>query len=166
MNFKKPINVFSEDVADFSQEKKSQSSTLDVTALDVRSSSSKETPETRDGTLYIGEGIEYSGSVLKAQTVIIRGKGEGEIKTEKLEVQVNGTFKGKVEAVDITVAGLLEGELIASASLMVESCGKVQGDLSYQTLSVENGGVMIGNVSQGKKEISGVRTNSINLAAP
>ena len=45
--------------------------------------------------IYVEEVIECPTSILKAQAVVGRGRGEEEINAEKLAVQSNASFAGK-----------------------------------------------------------------------
>ena len=152
MNLKRPINVFASELP-------ATEAKIPVNSEVIGESNPNDTfpspgsENAKEGMIYIGQGIEYSGSILKAQSVVIRGKGEGEIKTEKLEVQSNGNFKGKVKANDVTIAGQLEGELVVSGSLTIRASGRVEGDIAYEKLSIDDGGVVIGNISLGKNDV-------------
>ena len=153
MNLKRPINVFASELP-------GTNAKIPVNSDVIGESNPNDTfslpgsENAKEGMIYIGQGIEYSGSILKAQSVVIRGKGEGEIKTEKLEVQSNGNFKGKVKANDVTIAGHVEGELVVSGSLTIRSSGRVEGKISYEKIAIEDGGELVGHIALGTKDMS------------
>jgi cytoskeletal protein CcmA (bactofilin family) len=69
-----------------------------------------------------------------------------------LEILENGRVDAKVEGENVTVAGDFEGEMICSRKLGILSTGKVVGDISYGTLSIEAGGLLNGTLSSFKTE--------------
>ena len=153
MNLKRPINVFATELPATEAKIPLVPEVLEESNPNS-TSSFPGSDNAKEGMIYIGEGIEYSGSILKAQTVVIRGKGEGEIKTENLEVQSNGNFKGKVKANDVTIAGQVEGELVVSGSLTIRSSGRVEGKISYEKIAIEDGGELVGHIALGTKDMS------------
>jgi cytoskeletal protein CcmA (bactofilin family) len=69
-----------------------------------------------------------------------------------LEILQDGNLEAKVEAENVSVAGRFEGEMICNGKLTVFGKGKVIGDVSYGTLSIESGGALDGSVSKSKSD--------------
>ena len=67
--------------------------------------------------IYVEEATACPALNLKAQAVVVTGKGKGDINAEKFAVQGHANVTGKVKAIDITKIGELECELVVSASL-------------------------------------------------
>jgi len=81
-------------------------------------------------------------------TLIIEGSITGTIKCGSLEIMENGNVDANVEAESAMVAGNFEGEMICKGKLIFFRRGKVKGDISYGTLSIESGGLLDGTASK------------------
>jgi len=101
-------------------------------------------------TTIISAGSKLEGSIETVGTLIVDGSVTGNIKCSSLEILQDGNLEAKVEAQDVSVAGSFEGEMICNGKLTVLSKGKVIGDVSYGTLSIESGGALDGSVSKSK----------------
>jgi cytoskeletal protein CcmA (bactofilin family) len=101
-------------------------------------------------TTLISASCSLEGSIEAEGTLIVEGSVRGTIKCTSLEILENGRVDAKVEGENVTVAGDFEGEMICSRRLGVLSTGKVLGDISYGTLSIESGGLLNGTLSRFK----------------
>jgi cytoskeletal protein CcmA (bactofilin family) len=103
-------------------------------------------------TTLISASCRLEGSVEAEGTLIVEGSVRGTIKCTSLEILENGRVEAKVVGENITVAGDFEGEMICSRRLGVLRTGKVLGEISYGTLSIESGGLLDGTLSKFKAE--------------
>ena len=103
-------------------------------------------------TTIISAGSKLEGRIETAGTLIVDGSVTGDIKCSSLEILQDGNLEAKVEAENVSVAGNFEGEMICNGKLTVFSKGKVMGDVSYGTLSIECGGALDGSVSKAKSD--------------
>ena len=103
-------------------------------------------------TTLISASVSLEGSIEAEGTLIVEGSVRGTIKCTSLEILENGRVEAKVEGENVTVAGDFEGEMICSHRLGILSTGKVKGDISYGTLSIESGGLLDGTLSKVKAE--------------
>jgi len=103
-------------------------------------------------TTIISAGSKLEGSIATEGTLIVDGSVTGNIKCDSLEILQDGNLEAKVEAENVSVAGCFEGEMICSGKLTVFSKGKVIGDVSYGTLSIESGGALDGSVSKSNSD--------------
>jgi len=103
-------------------------------------------------TTIISAGSKLEGSIETAGTLIVDGSVTGDIKCSSLEILQDGNLEAKVEAENVSVAGRFEGEMICNGKLTVFSKGKVIGEVSYGTLSIESGGALDGSVSKSKSD--------------
>jgi len=101
-------------------------------------------------TTVISASSKLEGTIEVDGTLIIDGSVTGIIKCGSLEIMANGNVDAKVEAETVSVAGNFEGEMICKGKLTFVRTGKVKGDISYGTLSIESGGLVDGNVSKFK----------------
>ena len=103
-------------------------------------------------TTIISSGSRLEGSIETKGTLIVDGSVTGNVKCGSLEILKDGHLDARVETENVSVAGSFEGELICSGKLIVCSSGKVVGDISYGTLSIESGGVLDGSVAKSNSE--------------
>jgi len=103
-------------------------------------------------TTIISSGSKLEGSIETAGTLIVDGSVTGKIKCSSLEILQDGNLEATVEAENVSVAGCFEGEMICNGKLSVFSKGKVIGDVSYGSLSIESGGALDGSVSKSKSD--------------
>jgi cytoskeletal protein CcmA (bactofilin family) len=101
-------------------------------------------------TTVISAGSKLEGCFETEGNLIIDGSVKGTIKCGSLEIMEDGNVDANVEADAINVAGNFEGEMICRGRLTFFRTGKVKGDISYRTLSIESGGLLDGNVSKFK----------------
>jgi cytoskeletal protein CcmA (bactofilin family) len=101
-------------------------------------------------TTVISASSKLEGRIETDGTLIIDGSVQGTIKCGSLEIMEDGNVDANVEADAVSVAGNFEGEMICRRRLTFFRTGKVKGDISYGTLSIESGGLLDGNVSKFK----------------
>ena len=101
-------------------------------------------------TTVISAGSKLEGRIVAEGNLIIDGSVKGTIKCGALEIMEDGNVDANVEAEAVNVAGNFEGEMICRGKLTFFSTGKVKGDISYKTLSIEAGGLLDGNASKSK----------------
>lgn len=104
----------------------------------------------------IGKESSVNGTLESSGTIRVDGKFEGDIITKSdLVVGENGEVIGKIKARNITVAGIIKGELEASGKLELIPTATVQGEAKMSLLVVEEGAVFQGNCQQLPKDQKG-----------
>ncbi len=101
-------------------------------------------------TTIISAGSKLEGNIETEGTLIIDGSVTGTIRCGSLEIMADGNVDANVEAETVHVAGSFEGEMICRGKLTFFRTGKMKGNLSYGTLSIESGGLLNGTASQFK----------------
>ena len=101
-------------------------------------------------TTVISAGSKLEGRIEAEGNLIIDGSVRGAIKCGALEIMEDGNVDASVEAEAVNVAGNFEGEMICKGRLTFYRTGKVKGDISYRTLSIEAGGLLDSNISKSK----------------
>ncbi len=112
---------------------------------------------------------ERAASVLGADLVIkggIEGRGEiqlqgrawGDVKVERLMVGEAAQLEGSVEAVVVEVRGKVTGS-IAARQVKLHPSAKVEGDITYEQLSIDNGAFFEGRCIRSKGEAGQPATN-------
>jgi cytoskeletal protein CcmA (bactofilin family) len=94
----------------------------------------------------IGTGVVFSGKVIEADNVRLEGTADGEITAKTVEISAAGALDGTVQCDTLIVAGTFSGEATVASSLSVKSTGRIEGKISYGSLSVEAGGAVLGTL--------------------
>ena len=99
-------------------------------------------------TTVISANSKLEGRIETEGNLIIDGSVTGTITCGSLEIMEDGNVDANVEAEAVNVAGNFAGEMICRGRLTFFRTGKVKGDISYGTLSIESGGLLDGNTSK------------------
>ena len=103
----------------------------------------------------IGKSVVIKGELSGSEDLYVDGQVEGSIslKGNSLTVGPNGTIKASVEAKGIVVQGKLDGNVQCSDRVELRKSAVVNGDISTQRISIEEGAYLKGKVDiQGKAE--------------
>ena len=102
----------------------------------------------RQGVTLISENSSIEGKLKASEGLIILGSFKGDIESKTLEIGISGKVNGTVEAVNISVSGHFEGELVCHSLLTITKAATVKGMVAYGTLSVEPGSQIEAEVFQ------------------
>ena len=83
----------------------------------------------------------FEGNYFGSGDLILSGTFIGTIKIDKLTINENGSFVGNISAQEIIVKGNIKAD-ISTEKLHVMSSGKVEGDLLYRSLKIDEGGYL------------------------
>ena len=83
----------------------------------------------------------FEGNYFGSGDLTLNGTFKGTIKIDKLIVCENASFIGNITAQEIIVEGQIKAD-ISAEKLHVMSTGKVEGDLLYRTLKIDEGGYL------------------------
>jgi cytoskeletal protein CcmA (bactofilin family) len=103
-----------------------------------------------NATNVLASGIEITGSIRFSNDMIIDGKIEGEIISEKGRVTIgeNALIKGNVTAGDVKVFGKVEGK-ITSERCELKAKSRLDGDIKAKMFSMEEGAQLSGRTDIG-----------------
>jgi cytoskeletal protein CcmA (bactofilin family) len=101
-------------------------------------------------TNVLSSGIEINGSIRFSNDMIIDGKIEGEIHSEKGRVTIgeNAQIKGDITAGEVKVFGKVEGKIV-SERCELKSKSRLDGDIKTKNLSMEEGASLSGRTDIG-----------------
>lgn len=95
----------------------------------------------------IGENSVFVGKFYIAGSLKIDGRFEGEVKTdEELIVGETGRVKTDIYAKNVTVAGVVIGNIDAEEEVKLLATGKVLGNITAPKVYIENGVMIKGEV--------------------
>ena len=83
----------------------------------------------------------FEGNYFGSGDLTLSGIFKGTIKIDKLIVSENASFIGDITAHEIIVEGQIKAD-ISAEKLHVMSTGKVEGELLYRTLKIDEGGYL------------------------
>ncbi|HSX02318.1 MAG TPA: polymer-forming cytoskeletal protein [Candidatus Saccharimonadia bacterium] len=94
----------------------------------------------------IGAGVTIEGSLISEADISIDGTMHGgDIKTTgDLTIGVNAKIKANIWALNISVAGELDGSIIAEGEATIRETGRVTGDITSAGLAIVSGGIFSG----------------------
>lgn len=101
----------------------------------------------RDKCLLIGKQVKLKGEVPACDKVMVEGEAELQLSGCRiLQVGALGVFRGRAEVAEADIAGLFEGEIVASERLSVRSTARMNGKISYGQIIIEAGGRVSGEI--------------------
>lgn len=110
------------------------------------------TPSKAVPATVIAKGVRLEGQFKSQGDVLIEGEVQGTVQTESLlTVGPEAWVKAKVMATDAVVAGKIEGDLTCKRRLEVKSTAKIFGDIACETITVEAGATLKGQLASGTK---------------
>jgi len=105
-----------------------------------------ELPETNQ--LFVGEGVTVKGAVLTADTLVVHGVLEGDIAVGSLFVGETGIIKGRIDVAEkAEILGQVFERLNVKGLLILRSGCRVDGNVSFGTLQIEQGASITGGIS-------------------
>ncbi len=101
-------------------------------------------------TNVLASGIEIIGSIRFSNDMIIDGKIEGEITSDKGRVTIgeNANIKGDITAGEVKVFGKVEGKITSERCELKEK-SRINGDIKTKMLSMEEGAQLAGRTEIG-----------------
>jgi cytoskeletal protein CcmA (bactofilin family) len=105
-----------------------------------------------EGATVIGHGMKIDGEVAGTGELLVDGEVVGTIKlaTSRLTVRADGKVRASIEAQDVVVIGMVEGEIRATGRVELRSGSVVVGNIFAARLSMEEGASLRGGVDPTK----------------
>ena len=103
---------------------------------------------TKDKSIFIGNGVVFSGSIKAPNQAIISGTVSGELDAKEVVIGASGVVTGTTTADSIDVKGQMNETIVSRDVLIVRNTGAVKGDVTYGEIEIERGGQVKGNMKQ------------------
>lgn len=113
----------------------------------------------------IGSDITIKGDVSATADLHIDGRVEGDIQCSSLVQGESSTIQGKISAESARLAGVVNGS-ISARELVVLKTARIEGDVHYEALTVEQGAVVEGHFGTRKKPAAPVAREPKKVAFP
>lgn len=122
----------------------------------------KTVPREEGNKLIVGPNIKLRGSeITDCEILVVEGRVEASMNSRDIRIAEGGIFSGKAEIDVAEVRGLFEGELTARKQLVIYASGRVTGKIRYGALTIEDGGVLSGEVAAIAKDTPSAQTVTI-----
>ena len=93
----------------------------------------------------IGERCTVNGTLSGSGVLKLDGSIKGNIDwKDDVIIGDNSISTGDIKCINAYIGGTLNGNAICENSLVIESCGRVVGDINVKTLSIKEGGILDG----------------------
>ena len=103
-------------------------------------------------SLIIGHDVIITGKIT-ADIVNINGKIDGEIECNSLVINESAEAKGKLKSQELICNGKVNGKIDIDTLLHIKSKGEVKGEVTYQSIKIEDGGLLIGTINSSETSI-------------
>lgn len=108
----------------------------------------KPAPREEGSKLIVGPNIKLKGSeITDCDILVVEGRVEASMNSRVIQIADGGVFAGKAEIDVAEIHGRFEGELTARKRLVIHATGKVTGTIRYGAITVEEGGMVAGDVA-------------------
>jgi cytoskeletal protein CcmA (bactofilin family) len=98
--------------------------------------------------LYVGEGVTIKGEISVPDTLVVCGTLEGDVTVGNLIVGETGVIKGRiVVAQNAEISGKVFDKLDVKCLMILRSTSRVDGNVSYGMLQIEQGATIAGGIS-------------------
>ena len=98
-------------------------------------------------TSLLAEGCVVEGKLRSTNTLVISGQviGDGEI-TGNLQIAGPGQWQGNIHCKDISIAGTVEGDIVASQKIEVLDSAVIRGSVTGGQVAVAKGAQIFGEM--------------------
>ncbi len=113
----------------------------------------KEIKTTEEVHTVLGIGSRFEGKLFFEGIVRIDGFFSGEIFTKgKLVIGEKAEVKGVLDVEDAEIAGIVEGNIVATGKVHLKGTAKLIGDIHTPVLIIEEGAIFTGNCKMEKRK--------------
>ena len=110
----------------------------------------------------IGPGMHIVGDCDTTDTIRIEGRIEGSVRAEKaVVVGKGGRVNGDIQTQDAVIAGMVKGSLDVDSRLELQATCVIDGEIRATRLKLDEGGVVHGKVSIGRKDVGGAEAAAL-----
>jgi cytoskeletal protein CcmA (bactofilin family) len=98
-------------------------------------------------TTYIAEGSKITGTLTGKGSYVFCGEVEGDCDIEgPVTLATGGHWTGTLKAVDVVIAGRVDGDVIAGGRVEIAGSARIAGSLSGHSIAVAEGAIIEGEL--------------------
>ena len=113
---------------------------MDENNTELKDNEIQSTPIDNDSkAVNIGSGVRVDGRIEGAETSDISGILTGTLKSSNININDKGTFSGDMSGQEITISGIVDGEINSEDYLIVNASANIKGVIEYASLQVSYG---------------------------
>jgi cytoskeletal protein CcmA (bactofilin family) len=103
---------------------------------------------TPDGVSHLSQTSLIQGEISSREDLVVRGRVLGKISLPEndLLVEPSGRVEAEARARNVRIKGEFVGNIAASGKVVIETTGRMKGDLSAAVISIEDGARFKGTV--------------------
>ena len=121
-------------------------------------------PAARSSSLStLSAGVKYEGNISGAGELQVDGSLKGDIRVVRVVIGEGGAVEGTVHADILEVRGRVSGAIVAK-QVKLFATSRVEGDITQEQLSIEQGAWFQGRCTQAKRDTPGA--NMLEAPAP
>ena len=102
----------------------------------------------------LSAGVKYEGNISGAGDLQIEGSLKGDVRVARVVIGEGGSVEGTVHADVLDVRGRVAGAIVAK-QVRLYATARVEGDITQEQLSVEQGAWFQGRCNQAKRDTPG-----------
>ncbi len=97
----------------------------------------------------IGHSVRIHGEITGQEDLLLDGEMDGNIQLpgQRVTIGPTGRLHGQVHARELIIHGKLQGDVVAQERLEIRKTGAVEGKLTVNRLSIEDGAFFKGSVT-------------------
>jgi len=112
-------------------------------------------PATRSSNLStLAAGVKYEGNISGAGELQVEGTLKGDVRVARVVIGEGGAVEGTVHADVLDVRGRISGAIVAK-QVKLYATARVEGDITQEQLSIDQGAWFQGRCNQAKRDVPG-----------
>jgi cytoskeletal protein CcmA (bactofilin family) len=111
----------------------------------------------------LSAGVKYEGNISGAGELQVDGSLKGDIRVVRVVIGEGGSVEGTVHADVLDVRGRVSGAIVAK-QVKLFATARIEGDITQEQLSIEQGAWFQGRCTQAKRDTPGA--NMLDTPAP
>lgn len=93
----------------------------------------------------LSEDVQIDGEVRSTGPIELSGKITGQLTAPEVTIKANGSVNGRVNALNLTVQGGVEGTIMAKAVTLAKTA-VVQAEITHELITIETGARLEGSL--------------------
>ena len=111
------------------------------------------------GNMTVGPGVQMEGAIRNFEKLVILGSSEGELEGENLTIGEGGFLKGTASIRNMEIVGEFQGTANVAGHIHLRSTGSIDGQITYSSIEIENGGKIKGEMSPAQNSHSNKKSS-------
>ncbi len=98
--------------------------------------------------VYLGKDVSFTGTIESPHNLYLAGEVNGEVRSKQNSYILSGAhLRATITSENIQIVGLVEGDVSVQNQIMISPNARVFGNLTCQSLQLDEGAIFCGNLS-------------------